>query len=175
MLVMFDPIALPTASSSFPQMEDVSATKISAAEAPNAIMVRPIDNADMLRLGALATKPTTKKSVLLHSTAKRISGAALDKSIVHGCKKDGHQGCKNRGLGHEIAKLLLLERLPRGCVVCAVDESWARFEIGISGEGWALRRCLRIGSGMRCSSAMMTRFGRGSVFDGFSRNRKTCA
>ena len=51
--------------------------------------------------------------------------------------------------------------------------SWARFEIGVGGDGWALRRYLRIGSGMRRSSAMMARFGRGRVFDGFSGNRKT--
>ena len=54
-------------------MVDAAATKISAAEAPNATMVRPIDNTNMLRLGALATEPTTKKSALLNSTTKLIS------------------------------------------------------------------------------------------------------
>ena len=88
-------------------MEDSAATKISAAEAPNATMVRPINNADMLRLGVLAAEPTMKKSALLNSATKLISSAALDKSIVHRCKKDEHQGCKNRGLGDEIAGLLL--------------------------------------------------------------------
>ena len=58
--------------------------------------------------------------------------------------------------------------------LCRGPQGWARFEIGVGGDGWALRRCLRIGSGMRRSSAMMTRFGRGRVFDGFSGNRKTC-
>ncbi len=65
------------------------------------------------------------------------------------------------------------KRAPWGCVVCVVDP-WARFEIRVGGDGWALRRCLRIGSGMRRSGAMMARFGRGRVFDGFNRNRKTC-
>ena len=51
-------------------------------------MVRPINNADMLRLGVLAAEPTTKKSALLNSATKLISSAALDESIVHRCKKE---------------------------------------------------------------------------------------
>ena len=40
-LAIFEPIALPTASSGSPCSEEVTATKISGAEVPRATMVKP--------------------------------------------------------------------------------------------------------------------------------------
>ena len=61
---MFEPIALPIASSPAPEIEAVIATSISGADVPTDTMVSPMIMGDMPIFFAMDAAPATNKSAL---------------------------------------------------------------------------------------------------------------
>ena len=75
MFVMFEPIALPTASPGLPPNEAIEATRISGAEVPSPTTVKPMTRGDTPRLRAVAEAPVTNKSALQINKPKPASMA----------------------------------------------------------------------------------------------------
>ena len=80
-LAMFEPMALPTASSPDPAIAAVIDTRISGAEVPRDTMVRPMMIGDMPMLSAMEAAPATNRSALQMRMMKPTRMVAAAKSI----------------------------------------------------------------------------------------------
>ncbi len=91
-LVILEPIALPSPIAGLPDQAAIPETSISGAEVPKPTMVRPMMRGEIPRLRAVAEAPITKRSAPQINRAKPIMMAAIEVSIfvdcINGCWAD---------------------------------------------------------------------------------------
>ncbi len=81
MFAMFEPMALPTASSGLPSTAAVRATSISGAEVPTETTVRPMSIFGTRKCPAVLAAPERNRSALQRSAMNPMMSAAIETSM----------------------------------------------------------------------------------------------
>jgi hypothetical protein len=93
---MFDPTALPKASSGLPSAAAIADTNISGADVPKPTTIIPISKLGIPAYFALTAAPSTKRSALQISNAKPTKMARINKVIVLSNRRVAKQNVINK-------------------------------------------------------------------------------